>query len=241
MLGRIGFVVIAVVAAVVGAHSLNPRELYNEMYPVETLKRDAFHICDEADPTFIRAVGTEREACYNSMPHLIAVALGRVRPGGAATMAGEIDDSSRQAQMLMTLAAMPPRQPITTLRSFTNTAWVRSLSLPCDDKRPTPAITITAPPGLPPSPGAGRAAALDNVVLGNLPPMPRAAHAGIARQEAVPVLPLASGAAMSAPASPTAGDKGTVAVFNPLPTPDVGDAASPAIVPLAPASACSGA
>jgi len=87
MLGRASFVAIALVSAGIGAHSLNPRELYNEMYPVETLKRDAFHICNDADPTFVRAVKVDREACYDSMPHAIELALGRIHASGALTMA----------------------------------------------------------------------------------------------------------------------------------------------------------
>src|SRR3984957_7663768 len=114
---RAWFLTAAVVFAVIGAHSLNPRELSREMYPPEPSKRDAFQICDDADPTFVRAVGADREACYNSMPHIMAVAMGRVRAGGALTMQA-LTDPSREAELLMTLAAMPPSQPITTRRSF---------------------------------------------------------------------------------------------------------------------------
>jgi hypothetical protein len=236
--GRIGFIAVAVVSAVVGAHSLNPRELYNEMYPVETLKRDAFQICGDADPTFIRAVGAEREACYNSMPNLIAVALGRARPADALTMAALIDPS-RQAELLMLLAAMPPRQPITVPRSFANTEWVRALSPPCDGKdAATPAASYTAPSTLPSSPSAGRTAALDSAIRNNLPPIPRAAQTG-AHRDALPVLPLTGGPAISPPSS--SGDKSNVAAFDPAPAPDIGDVNSPAIIPLAPASACGGA
>jgi hypothetical protein len=237
MLGRASFVAIALVSAAIGAHSLNPRELYNEMYPVEAVKRDAFHICNEADPTFVRAVGVDREACYDSMPHLIAVALGRARPGGALTMAA-LSDPSREAELLMTLATMAPRQPVTVPRSFANTEWVRALSSSCDDKVATPAVAYGTPSGLPPPPGSGRAAALDSVILGNLPPMPRTAHAGFARQRALPIIPLAGGKQAAMPALSAGGGSDAVAAFAPLPTPDVGDNGPPAIVPLAPASAC---
>ena len=117
MLGRVGFAAIAVISAVIGASTLNPRELYNEMYPVEAVKRDAFHICHEAYPTFVRAVKADREACFEAMPHAIAVALGRVRPGAAQTVAALLDPA-HQAELLLTLAAMPPRQPVTVPRSF---------------------------------------------------------------------------------------------------------------------------
>src|SRR5579862_9455366 len=116
MLGRAGFVAIAVLSAGVGAHSLNPRELYNEMYPVETLKRDAFHICRDADPTFVRAVKVDREACYDSMPNAIELALGRIRTGGALTMAALLDPAHQNE--LLQIIATAPRQPITVPRSF---------------------------------------------------------------------------------------------------------------------------
>jgi hypothetical protein len=121
MLLRIGFVALALLPVAIGARSLDVRELYNEMYPLEPVKREAFKICDEADPTFVRAVKFDREACYNSMPHIMAVAMGRVRPTDALTIQALIDPS-REAELLMMLAAMPPRQPITELRSFDNTA-----------------------------------------------------------------------------------------------------------------------
>src|ERR1700733_1036845 len=119
---RAWFLTAAVVFALIGAHSLNPRELYREMYPLEPVKRDAFNICDQADPTFVRAVGADREACYGSMPHVMQVAMGRVLPGGVLSIEA-LTDPSREAELLMTLAAMPPRQPITAPRLFSNTVW----------------------------------------------------------------------------------------------------------------------
>src|SRR5258708_3923605 len=110
MIGRTGFVAIAVVSALFGAHSLNPRELYNEMYPVETLKRDTFRICNAVDPAFVRAFKVDREACYDKMPNAIEVALGRVRPG--SQISASLLDPSRQAELLIQLAAMPPRQAV---------------------------------------------------------------------------------------------------------------------------------
>src|SRR5258707_13512913 len=81
-LRRIAFIGIALIFAAIGAHSLNPRQLYGEMYPVEPVKRDAFHICDEADPSFVRAGGTQREAGYTKMRQVTAGAMCPVGPGG---------------------------------------------------------------------------------------------------------------------------------------------------------------
>src|SRR5215472_4862054 len=170
-LRRIALVAVVLISAGIGAHTLNPRQLYSEMYPIEPVKRDAFHICDDTDPTFVRAVGTEREACYQKMPHAMAVAMGRVKPGGALSLQA-LTDPSREAELLMMLAATPPRQPITAPRSFSNTAWVRALSPPCEVKA-TPLAAYDTAAALPPAPGAGRAAALDSAIRNNLPALPR--------------------------------------------------------------------
>lgn len=220
----------------IGAHSIHPRELYQEMYPLEPVKQDAFHICDEADPTFVRAVGTEREACYNKMPHIMAVAMGRVKPGGALSMEA-LTDPSREAELLLTLASLPPQQPITTPRSFSNVAWARAMTPTCEAKPVLPAAAYDAPKGVPPAPGQGRAAALNSTIRGNLPPLPRPAQPGNVPQNPLPVISLVPNQPSTA-ASVDMGDR--VAGAAPLPAPDLGDEASPVIVPLAPSTRCGG-
>ena len=214
MIGRRGFIAIAVVSAFMGAHSLNPRELYNEMYPIETLKRDAFGICHAANPSFIRAFKDDRETCYDSMPNAIEVALGRVHPG--AQLKASLDPA-RQAELLIQLAAMPPRQPVVVSPSLGNGL------APCAKKGPAAA---TAAPSLPP-PTAPGGTPLGKTVLGNLPPIPQAAPNAVAPTPQAPQ-PLAPGVAG------TANGIG----FDPVSSSDVGDKGPPAIVPLAPTTAC---
>jgi hypothetical protein len=237
LLGKTGFAAVALISAAIGAHTLRPRELYREMYPLEPVKQDAFRICDDTDPTFVRAVGTEREACYGKMPHVMAVAMGRIQPGGALSTQAPTDPS-REAELLMMLAAMPPRQPITTPRLFSNTAWVRALTPSCADKRVLPSADA-APITLPPAPGTGRAARLDGVIGKNLPPLPRGVQPTGPQHSQLPVMALVP----DGPATASATDVGDQPnpVFNPLPAPDIGDDAAPAIVPLAPANYCGGA
>jgi hypothetical protein len=234
MLGKVGFVAIVLVSAGVATHPLNPRELYNEMYPVETLKRDAFHICNDADPTFVRAVKVDREACYDSMPHAIELALGRIHANGALTMA-DLLDPLHQAELIK-IVSTPPRQPITAPRSFANTEWARSLSPPCAGgvAQAQPAAVALNTPGLPPG-GVGRAAAPNSAIAGNLPPLAHAGQTGVARQAPPPVIPLTASAPKAA--NPATGAQS----FNPLPSPDVGDSGPPAIVPLTPGGNCGGA
>jgi hypothetical protein len=177
-------------------------------------------------------VKADREACFEAMPHAIAVALGRVRPGAAQTVAALLDPA-HQAELLLTLAAMPPRQPVTVPRSFTNTAWTRALSPACDDKTAT-----TAASGPPSASGNARTAALDSTIRGNLPSLAGAARAGVTQQrEPLPVIPLVRGGS----GSPEQGgdDRPIAAASEPVVT-DLGDKGPPAIVPLAPAGGCGG-
>jgi hypothetical protein len=232
---RIVVIAIVLIFAAIGAHSLNLRELYQEMYPLEPVKHDAFNICGQADPTFVRAVGADREACYDSMPHEMAVAMGRIPAGGDLSMEALIG-SSRAAALLLTLASMPPRQPITARRSFADTGWLHALSAPCDDRRAASTAAYTAP--VPRPSGTARAAALDETIRGNLPPLPHPARAGHAHPNALPVIPLAPAAAPPPPAADS-GDK--TSAVDPLPVPDIGDRGPPAIVPIPSATSCGGA
>lgn len=86
MIGKATFVAVIAIAAVASGRSIDMRGLYDQMYPVSTLKRDALDLCHESDQTFVRAWRSDRVACYSGMPHAIALALGFVRP--ATTLAG---------------------------------------------------------------------------------------------------------------------------------------------------------
>jgi len=73
--------ILATAIMVVGATltSVDFRELYNEMYPVNGLKRDVLGVCHQAKPTFVRAIKADRENCYDSMPDSVEMAIGWVR------------------------------------------------------------------------------------------------------------------------------------------------------------------
>jgi hypothetical protein len=83
MIGKAGLIGAVAIAAVVSGRSVDLRSLYNQMYPVNTLKRDALNLCHESDPTFVRAWSEDRVACYSGMPHAIALALGFIHPSNA--------------------------------------------------------------------------------------------------------------------------------------------------------------
>jgi hypothetical protein len=65
------------VGLTVGA--LNLPAIYNGMYPADGLKRGVLGLCHETDLSFVRAAQGDREACYERMPHAIAVAIGWAR------------------------------------------------------------------------------------------------------------------------------------------------------------------
>jgi hypothetical protein len=217
MVFKAGLALAAVVSAAVGMHSFNPRQLYNEMYPVETLKRDVFNICRDADSTFIRAVRTDRERCFDSMPRLIGIALGRIHP--VVSMA-TLFEQTRQAELLMTLALMPPRQPVVVPRSFANTSLTRPTPASCDDG-PAPVAANGSPV---PAPGT-KEAELGAAIQRNLPV---AQPPGAAPPGTLPTIPL--GGADAPPTPAVAPEK----PFAALAAPDIGDNGPPAIVPLPP-------
>jgi hypothetical protein len=83
MIAKAGAVAAAIIVTVVGGRAIDLRGLYDQMYPVSTLKRDVLNLCVQSDPAFIRALSEQREACYFRMPHAIEVALGLARPDTA--------------------------------------------------------------------------------------------------------------------------------------------------------------
>ena len=103
MIGKAGLVAGVVVAAVVSGRSIDMRTLYDQMYPVSTLKRDALYLCHENDPTFVRAWRDDRVACYSGMPHAIALALGFIHPSSALS---ELFSPSGGADPLLAAAGL---------------------------------------------------------------------------------------------------------------------------------------
>ena len=79
MLVKASIAATVILVATLTAHTVNFRELYNEMYPVNGLKRDVLGLCHQAKATFVRAVRSDREGCYNSMPDSVETAIGWVR------------------------------------------------------------------------------------------------------------------------------------------------------------------
>src|ERR1051325_1064690 len=79
MLVKASIAGIAVICAVVSLSRVDFRELYDEMYPVNGLRRDVLNLCHQSEPTFVRAVESNRVLCYDSMPDPVELAIGWVR------------------------------------------------------------------------------------------------------------------------------------------------------------------
>jgi hypothetical protein len=218
------------------ALSLNPREIYNQMYPVEALKRDAFRICHDTDPGFVRALEPDREHCFDSMPHTIALAIGWVQPQ-AALWAEALRDPARNAELLLALAALPLRQPVNAPRSFDNLSWLRALS-PCGGTTAPP--PTTSGPAPQPS-GATVTLAANDSAIDRLVPVPRASQGGVAADRTPALVPLTDSKSINLSAPPLPGTSGKpIAAYDTLTTADVGDNPAPAIVPIAPSAGCRG-
>ncbi|HEX3882577.1 MAG TPA: hypothetical protein VHW66_07965 [Stellaceae bacterium] len=117
MIGKAGLVAAIAIAAVTSGRHVDLRGLYDQMYPVSTLKRDALYLCHESDLTFVRASGRDRSSCYSNMPHAIALALGFVHPTSALAGlfgGGFVGTGSLLADVgLASRAAMSREAPLT--------------------------------------------------------------------------------------------------------------------------------
>lgn len=76
---KLGIAAAALTYATVSLASVDYGQLYNEMYPVNGLKRGVLGLCQAAKPSFVRAIEQDRVDCYDSMPTGIERAIGWVR------------------------------------------------------------------------------------------------------------------------------------------------------------------
>src|SRR5438128_2190210 len=79
MLVKASIFVTVLICGLVSLSRVDFRELYNEMYPVNGLRRGVLTLCHQAEPTFIRAIEADRVGCYDGMPDPVERAIGWVR------------------------------------------------------------------------------------------------------------------------------------------------------------------
>ena len=110
MLVKSSIAAVAVIAAVVSLSRVDYRELYDEMYPVNGLRRDVLHLCQDVKPTFVRALQTDRVSCYDSMPDPVEIAIGWVRTSSRLALMRR-PTAVELAEKFLVEATMPARRP----------------------------------------------------------------------------------------------------------------------------------
>ncbi len=131
MLLKASIAAAALIVAAVGLSSIDYRELYNAMYPVNGLKRDVLNLCHEAQPTFVRAVASDRVGCYDSMPDNIELAIGWVRTTSRLAAMRQRQSPIEAAERLLAEAAMQGRAGLLGPRHFTGYVSVPVTPRPC--------------------------------------------------------------------------------------------------------------
>jgi hypothetical protein len=111
MLVKLGIVAATLFVAAVALASVNLREVYNEMYPVNGLRRDVLGLCHAAQPTFVRAVRYDRENCYDGMPDPVELAIGWVRTSSRLMATRKAPTAVEVAERLM-ITETAARRPL---------------------------------------------------------------------------------------------------------------------------------
>ena len=188
MLVKSSIAAVLVIAAVAGLSRVDYRDLYDEMYPVNGLRRDVLNLCHDAKPTFVRALETDRVACYDGMPGPVAVAIDWVRTS-ARLAAMRRPTPIEQAEKLLVEATLRGREELLGApQQFTGYVAQPAAVQPC--KPTTLALAAERSPVPLARPSDSALAA-----IGALPQGGRAERRGTAT---LPVLPLSDGAKTAA-------------------------------------------
>jgi hypothetical protein len=190
MLVKTGIAAVVLIAAAVGLSRVDFRELYDQMYPVNGLKRDVLVLCHQARPTFIRAIEADRVGCYDSMPDNIDLAIGWVRTSDRLAALRKTPTPVEQAERLLSLEIVPGARP--GMPQFTGYMNAPVVHQPC---APTSLAAVPAGTG-PAFRGsdeslARRIATGDAATLAALG-LPSAQAHNPGSKEAMPALPLGS-------------------------------------------------
>src|SRR5215207_9023994 len=109
MLVKASFAATALICAAVSLSSVDYRELYDEMYPANGLKRGVLSLCNATKPTFVRAIEADRVNCYDSMPASIERAIGWVRTSARLAALNKVPTAMEVAERLLVEAAAQRR------------------------------------------------------------------------------------------------------------------------------------
>ncbi|HEX3862194.1 MAG TPA: hypothetical protein VHY35_10925 [Stellaceae bacterium] len=132
MLVKASIAATALIVATLTLHSVDFRELYNEMYPVNGLKRDVLGLCHQAKPTFVRAVRADRNSCYDSMPDSVELAIGWIRSTTRLATMRLTQTPVERAEQLLTEVAAQRRLNLPGAAEFTGYAPLPAAAIPCN-------------------------------------------------------------------------------------------------------------
>ena len=121
----------ALIVAAVSLSRVDYRELYNEMYPVEGLKRDVLGLCHQAKATFVRALQSDRVNCYDGMPDAVDIAIGWVRTSDRLAALRHPPTPVDLAERVLAEAIVRGRVGVPELRHFTGFVASPAAVRPC--------------------------------------------------------------------------------------------------------------
>lgn len=222
MLAKIGLAVVVLVCAALPLSQVNYGELYNEMYPVNGLKRDVLGLCTVAKSTFVRAIASDRINCYDSMPDKLDVAIGWVRTTDRL-MAEKPPTEVQVAEKVLAAAVMRQQFGLAGQPLFTGYVTAPAAVRPCA----VAALQPAANPLMETNEHlAQRIAKGDDPALTALGLAPRQQMQRGAREAALPVLPLTGARPRVASGNSAARD--TASPADPMMRPGLGDSAGAA-------------
>src|SRR5712692_7650748 len=141
MLVKASIFATVLICTVVGLSHIDFRELYNGMYPVNGLRRGVLNLCHQAEPTFVRAVRSDRDGCYDSMPDPVELAIGWVRTSSRLAAMRRTSTAVELAERLLVEAATQRRLDLLWPRRFTGYGTMQAVALrPCADPATGPAL-----------------------------------------------------------------------------------------------------
>ena len=207
MLVKASIVAAVLIAAAVPLSRVDYRGTYDEMYPVNGLKRDVLSLCHNTRPTFIRAIRSDRTDCYDSMPDAVDLAIGWVRTSDRLAAMNRVPTPVELAERVLAEAVIRGRLDGPELPRFIGYLAAPAAVRPCR----TTALALAA--GANPALGesderlARRLATGGDAALAGLGLGPDRDAAAAQHEDRLPVLPLSGAmpAGFAHDAAPLAG------------------------------------
>jgi hypothetical protein len=238
MLVKASIFATVLICTVVGLSHIDFRELYNGMYPVNGLRRGVLTLCHQAEPTFVRAVESNRIGCYDSMPDPVELAIGWVRTS-TRLAAMRRPTPVELAERLLVAAATERQIERPGEKRFTGYAMLPAAFVrPCEDAAKGLLAAAPAADLVLVSPDdhlARRLAGAETPSLAALGVMPRAGRATATTPAELPILTL-GGAGNSG--SPDSTRSMAAALIDPAVAADFGSDSALLLMPRTAAPGC---